>query len=142
MRECEDQGCGPWNGSHGGQLEVWSHYGQRIAPVYRKWGRHSTADSPSMRGKFGALHVKMFVVGPRFVEDRSEDSQIVVLGSTNWTIAAEANQEFSVVLEMTADGTETMDAVVDDVVAGATRLQTRETQDKKWPRQSGSSSPS
>ena len=115
---CNEAGCGPDKGRVC-NLEVWSQYGQRIAPVYRKWKRPTHAQ---LENKFGALHAKMFAIGPKLVDAEAEDSKVVVLGSTNWTISSEANMELDAILEVGKDGTATMDAVLTEMKTAGSRL--------------------
>ena len=99
-------------------LEVWKQEGQRCGPVYDRWGRpHNFHGS-----KRGALHAKVFVIGPATCVTTREDTRMVVLGSTNWTIASECNAELSVALRIGNEGAATVDHVVRDLRCGATKV--------------------
>ena len=115
---CNAAGGGPDSGN-ACTLEVWTQCGQRIAPVYRKWKRTTHAN---LENKFGALHAKMFAIGPKLVDAEAEDSKVVVLGSTNWTVSSEANMELDVILEVGKDGTATMDALLTEMKTAGSRL--------------------
>ena len=84
MRRCEEAGCGQ-STVHDRTLEVWKQQGQRIASVYTAWGRRHNVSST----KRGPLHAKAFVIGPSKRVPAEEDSRIVVMGSTNWTLSSE-----------------------------------------------------
>ena len=115
---CNSAGCGPDCGS-ACNLEIWSQHGQLLGPVYRKWGRpinSATAD------KCGCLHAKVFAIGPKAFTAEDDDSKILILGSTNWTVSSEANMELDVVLEIEKDGTATLEAVLQDMRTAGSRL--------------------
>ena len=67
-----------------GSLTAWSQHGLEADDVYRRYGRSSGSCV------HGALHAKVFYREP-----------YIVVGSSNWTIASEANREVSVLLEAT-----------------------------------------
>ena len=122
-RACEDAGCGPDSPEGARTLEIRSQCGQRIAPVYRKWDRTlQRGGDPAQDLRTGALHAKMFAISPRVPTGVDEDSHVIILGSSNWTVSSEANQELNVVLEIGADGSSTASGVVSDIVRGSRQV--------------------
>ena len=99
-------------------MDIRKQEGQLIAPVYAAWGRPAYRASNSYTKK-GAMHAKLFVIGPKDCVPPSEDRRIVVTGSTNMTVSSECNQELSVALEFGSEGAATVDQVVGDLRQGA-----------------------
>ena len=117
MRRCEAAGCGQSTVCDR-TLEVWKQQGQRTAPVYASWGRrHNFHES-----KRGPLHAKVFVIGPAKRVPAEEDSRVVVMGSTNWTVSSECNAELSVALQIGNEGAAGVDHVVRELRHGATMV--------------------
>ena len=89
MGDCNSSGCGP---SSTGTccLHVRKSEGNRLRPVYTAWGRTLSA---GFADKNGAQHSKVFSTG-----------KFMVVGSTNWTVASEANQELSVLMYIEGNG--------------------------------------
>ena len=115
---CNRAGCGPDCGG-ACNLEIWSQHGQQLGPVYRKWGRPI---HPTTEHKCGCLHAKVFAIGRKVFTAEDDDSKILILGSTNWTVSSEANMELDVVLEIEKDGTATLEAVLQDMRTAGSRL--------------------
>ena len=63
-----------------------------------------------------------FVIGPATSVSTSEDTRIMVLGSTNWTVSSECNAELSVALRIGNEGAAGVDHVVRDLRHGATMV--------------------
>ena len=117
MGRCEAAGCGQSTVCDR-TLEVWKQQGQRTAPVYASWGRrHNFHES-----KRGPLHAKVFVIGPTKRVPAEEDSRVVVMGSTNWTVSSECNAELSVALQIGNEGAAGVDHVVRELRQGATMV--------------------
>ena len=122
MRRCESErkknaGRDP-NALQDRMLEVWKQQGQPCGPVYDRWERgHGFHAS-----KRGALHAKVFVIGPATCVTTREDTRTMVLGSTNWTISSECNAELSVALRIGNEGAAGVDHVVRDLRYGATMV--------------------
>ena len=74
-----------------GSLKVMSQHGLEIDKVNRRYGRHSGANCPTN----GALHAKVFFKEP-----------YIIIGSANWSVASEGNQEAGVLLEATTSEAE------------------------------------
>ena len=74
-----------------GSLKVMSQHGLEIDKVNRRYGRRSGADCPTN----GALHAKVFFKEP-----------FLIIGSANWSVASEGNQEAGVLLEATTSEAE------------------------------------
>ena len=62
----------------------------------------------------------MFVIGPSKCVPAGEDSRIVVMGSTNWTVSSESNAELSVAMQIGKEGAAGVDHVVRDLRHNAT----------------------
>ena len=65
------------------------------------------------------MHAKLFVIGPKHCVPPQEDRRVVVMGSTNMTVASECNLELSLTLEFGSEGAATVDQVVRDLRLGA-----------------------
>ena len=132
MERCNAAGCGP-SSPDSRNLEIWKQQGQPIGPVYASWGRPLSTKgkgaSSSFDQKKGALHAKMFVLGPKRVGSASECSRIAAIGSTNWTVASETNQEVSTVLEIGGGGAAGTDHSVRDMRQGASLVSFQDMQD-------------
>ena len=79
--------------------------------------------------KKGALHAKMSVIGPSVRGPVRDDPRVVAMGSTNWTIASETNQEVNTVLEIGKAGAAGIDHAVRDMRQGASQVSFRDMQE-------------
>ena len=62
------------------------------------------------------------MIGPAKRVPAEEDSRIVVMGSTNWTLSSESNAELSVAMQIGDEGAAGVDHVVRDLRHGATMV--------------------
>ena len=110
---CNDDLCGP--DSLYPKLEVRSARGSPQGPVYQAYGRaaprYQTDRSGDAGEPRGAQHAKVLSV----------DSWMII-GSTNWTVAAEANQELSALIHIEPVGTRYQHTIVDDLSKRARRV--------------------
>ena len=90
--------------------ELW----QSVRPVYAAWGR---ALSAGVVDKKGAQHSKVFSAG-----------KFLIVGSTNWTVSSEANQELSVLLYIEPNGMAFRSQVLSDMSEMARAVTYREIQ--------------
>ena len=90
MGDCNSSGCGPTS-TGPCYLHVRKLEGSRLRHAYSAWGRPLIGP---IADKSGAQHSKVFSTG-----------KFMVVGSTNWTVASEANQELSVLLYIEPNGT-------------------------------------
>ena len=88
MGECNEAGCGP--NSPVTRLKIMKSRGTALQRVYSAFGRPL---SDRYCYKQGAHHTKAFSVG-----------KFLVVGSTNWTVSSEANQELSVLMYIEQGG--------------------------------------
>ena len=117
MRRCEEARCGQTT-VYDRTLEIWKQQGQLCAPVYESWNRGHRFDAL----KRGPLHAKVFVIGPAHRVPAEEDTRVVVMGSTNWTVSSECNAELSVALQIGSEGAAGVDHVVRELRKGATMV--------------------
>lgn len=118
MQQCNNAGCGPSAEDGRRTLDIRKQQGQLIAPVYAAWGRPIYRSNDRF-GTKGAMHAKLFVIGPKHCVPPQEDRRVVVMGSTNMTVASECNLELSLTLEFGSEGAATVDQVVRDLRLGA-----------------------
>ncbi|CAK0866402.1 unnamed protein product [Prorocentrum cordatum] len=88
MGERNAMGCGP--SSTESRLNVRKSHGTALLPIYASWGRTL---SPAFRGKKGAQHSKVFSAG-----------KFSIVGSTNWAVSSEANQELAAAMYIEPNG--------------------------------------
>ena len=113
MGRCNDDRCGPE--SLCPKLVIRSARGSPLRPVYEAHGRglsryqmDRSGDSGEPRG---AQHAKVLSV----------DSWLII-GSTNWTVASEANQELSALIHVEPVGARYQHTIVDDLSKRARRV--------------------
>ena len=87
-----------------GRLRIFSQVGASVGAAYERYGRNAGSSAV-----WGACHAKLMYAYP-----------YLMVGSTNWSVSSEANQELSLILEIEDEETRNyVEAKLHEMKAGA-----------------------